>query len=63
MIKGSGRAQMFSYALCNDWKFEEVDISDEYNLTVMYELAKFVRMDLSTINIYNNSITDILEVV
>lgn len=63
VIKGSGRAQMFSYALCDDWNYEEIDISNEYNLTVLNELAKFVRTDLSTINIYNNSITDILEVV
>lgn len=63
VIKGSGRAQMFSYALCNDWNYEEIDISDKYNLSVMQELAKFVAIDLSTINIYNSNITDILEVV
>ena len=38
-------------------------VFNAYNLSVMQELAKFVRIDLSTINIYNNSITDILEVV
>jgi hypothetical protein len=54
---------MFSYALCNDWNYEEIDISDKYNLSVMQELAKFVAIDLSTINIYNSNITDILEVV
>jgi hypothetical protein len=54
---------MFSYALCDDWNYEEIDISNEYNLSVLNELAKFVRTDLSTINIYNNSINDILEVV
>jgi len=63
VIKGSGRAQMFSYALCNDWNYEEVDISDKYNLSVMQELAKFARIDLTTINIYNSNITDILEVI
>lgn len=63
VIKGSGIAQIFSYALCDDWDFEEIDISNVYNLTVIQELAKFTRMDLSDINVYNNSITDILEVI
>ena len=63
VIKGSGIAQIFSYALCGDWDYYEVDTSNAYNLSVMQELAKFVRIDFSTINIYNNSITDILEVV
>jgi len=63
VIKGSGIAQIFSYALCDDWDSEEIDISNVYNLTVIQELAKFTRMDLSDINVYNNSITDILEVI
>tara|TARA_Y100000389_G_C17436488_1_gene505859 strand:+ start:75 stop:1070 length:996 start_codon:yes stop_codon:yes gene_type:complete len=63
VIKGSGIAQIFSYALCDDWNSEEIDISNVYNLTVIQELAKFTRMDLSDINVYDNSITDILEVI
>lgn len=63
VIRGSGIAQMFSYALCGDWHPTEIDINNSYNQTVMYELSKFAKKDLSTINIYNNNINDILEIV
>ena len=63
VIRGSGIAQMFSYALCGDWSPADIDITDDYNQTVMYELSKFVRMELSTINIYYAKISDILQTV
>lgn len=61
VIKGSGISQIFSNALCGDWSDTEIDTSNQYNASALYELAKFARKDLSTISIYKNKINDILQ--
>jgi hypothetical protein len=63
VIKGSGIAQVFSHALCDDWAVNAIDTEEEYNVSALYELSLFAGKDLSTISIYESNINDILQVI
>lgn len=60
VIEGSARSQVFSNALCSDWHPDCIDFYNQYNLDTVYELSRFSQQDLSAVNIYYNSIKDIL---